>query len=235
MIGIDTFSYQLIHNGIISNVATAQLNVQSWDFTPVIPLSGTSNPVVILNRQSTALNLPVVDDQQKQYLGVYIMSLPTKGTLYQRNLDGSLGAVIDRPFQTQYSFPTPSIQYANKVLNVSSFWGTSPSWNPIQTLGRQDCFAAGSCTKVDPLRLTIVFFNHSFLLSRLNFNTHNSCKYSLLSPRHGHLSPSLARVDLLKDVDKAFVLLRILTRTIKTLVILSTSKLDSTSRSLSIN
>ena len=141
MTGIDTFSYHLIHNGMVSNVATVQLTVKSWDFPPVIPLSVTANPVIILNRQATSLNLPVKDDQQKQYLGVYIMSLPTKGTLYQRNPDGSLGAVIDRPFQ--YSFPQQSIQWASKVLNVSSFWGTGPSWNPIQTLGPQDCFVAG--------------------------------------------------------------------------------------------
>ena len=145
MTGIDTFSYQLIHNGMVSNVATVQLNVQSWDFPPVVPLSGTVNPVVILNRRTVSLNLPVKDDQQKQYLGVYIMSLPAKGTLYQRNPDGSRGAIINKPFQ--YSFPTPSIQYASKVLNVSSFWGTTPSWNPIQVLGPQDCFVQGGCAK----------------------------------------------------------------------------------------
>ena len=144
MTGADTFSYQLIHNGMISNIASVQISVQSWDFPPVIPLSGTANTVIILNRQTTSLTLPVKDDQQKQYLGVYIMSLPAKGTLYQRNPDGSLGVVIDRPFQ--YFFPTPSIQYASKVLNVSSFWGTSRSWNPINVLGPQSCFVYGDCT-----------------------------------------------------------------------------------------
>ena len=128
-----------------SNVATVQLSVQSWDFPPIIPLSTTANPVVILNRQATSLNLPVKDYQQKQYLGVYIMSLPMKGTLYQRNPDGSLGTIIDRPFQ--YSFPTSFIQYASKVLNASSFWGPDAPWNPIQTLGPQDCFGYGVCTK----------------------------------------------------------------------------------------
>ena len=154
--GFDTFSYQLIHNGIISSVETVKLSVQTWDFPPVIPLSGTANPVVIVNRQATSLNLPVKDYQQKQYLGVYILSLPTKGTLYQRNPDGSRGAIIDRPFQ--YSFPTPSTQYASKVLNVSSFWGTTPSWNAIQTLGKQDCFLAGSCT----LSWLVFPFNYIF-------------------------------------------------------------------------
>ena len=138
---------------MVSNVATVQLNVQSWDFPPVVPLSGTVNPVVILNRRTVSLNLPVKDDQQKQYLGVYIMSLPAKGTLYQRNPDGSRGAIIDKAFH--YSFPTPSIQYASKVLNVSSFWGTTPSWNPIQVLGPQDCFVCGGCTLAwCPLTLT---------------------------------------------------------------------------------
>ena len=122
-----------------------KLSVKSWDFPPTIPLSGTANPVVIVNRQATSLNLPVKDYQQKQYLGVYIMSLPTKGTLYQRNPDGSLGIIIDKPFQ--YSFPTPSIQYASKVLNVSSFWGTDSSYNPIQVLGPQDCVGRGDCPK----------------------------------------------------------------------------------------
>ena len=130
---------------MISSVAKVKLTVQSWNFPPVIPLSGKDNHVIIVNRQVTSLTLPVKDDQQKQYLGVYIMSLPTKGTLYQRNPDGSLGAVISKPFQ--YSFPTPSIQYASKVLNVSSFWGSGASWNPIQGLGPQDCFVSGSCTK----------------------------------------------------------------------------------------
>ena len=145
MTGADAFSYQLIHNGMISSPATVKLSVESWDFPPTIPLSGTTNPVIIINRQATSLNLPVKDYQQKQYLGVYIMSLPSKGTLYQRNPDGSLGNHIDKPFQ--YSFPTQSIQYASKILNVSSFWGTIPSWNPIQALGPQDCFNYGSCTK----------------------------------------------------------------------------------------
>ena len=129
---------------MVSNVGTVQLSIQAWDFPPIIPLSTTASPVVILNRQATSLNLPVKDFQQKQYLGVYVLSLPTKGTLYQRNPDGSLGTVIDRPFQ--YSFPTPIIQYASKVLNVSSFWGTGASWNAIQALGPQDCFLCGSCT-----------------------------------------------------------------------------------------
>ena len=126
---------------MISSVATVQLSVQSWDFPPTIPSLATPNPAVILNRQAMSLNLPVKDNQQKQYLGVYIMSLPTKGTLYQRNPDGSRGAIINRPFQ--YSFPTPSVQYASKILNVSSFWGTSASYNPIQMLGPQDCFRFG--------------------------------------------------------------------------------------------
>ena len=131
---------------MISKVASVQLSLQSWDFPPIIPSSVVpANPVVILNRQATSLNLPVKDYQQKQYLGVYILSLPTKGTLYQRNPDGSLGAVIDRPFQ--YSFPTPSIQYASKVLNVSSFWGSAPTYNPIQALGPQDCFVYGDCNR----------------------------------------------------------------------------------------
>ena len=144
MTGADTFSYQLIHNGLISSVATVKLSIQSWDFPPVIP--DLTNAITILNRQATSLNLPVKEDQQKQYLGVYIMSLPTKGTLYQRNPDGSPGTIIDRPFQ--YSFPTPSIQYASKVLNVSSFWGgTSAAYAPTQALGPQDCFGFGGCWK----------------------------------------------------------------------------------------
>ena len=128
---------------MISSVATVKLSIQSWDFPPVIHLSGTANPVTIVNRQATPLNLPVKDDQQKQYLGVYIRSLPAKGTLFQRNPDGSLGAVINKPFQ--YSFPTPSIQYASKVLNVSSFWGTASPYNPIKALGPQDCFFEAGC------------------------------------------------------------------------------------------
>ena len=211
MTGIDTFSYQLIHNGMISSVATVKLSVQSWDFPPVIPLSTKANPAVILNRQAISLNLPVKDDLQKQYLGVYIMSLPTKGTLYQRNPDGSRGAIISKPFQ--YTFPTPTIQYASKVLNVSSFWGTTSSWNPIMALGPQDCFNEGGCaqawapltiagtggfSKVD-CNASLPLFTHSYYVLTQHI-------LSTIITRHHTLSPP-------RDAGKEFVLHRIQMRT----------------------
>ena len=197
MTGTDTFSYQLIHNGMISSVATVQLSIQSWDFTPIIP--APANSVMILNRQATSINLPVKDYQQKQYLGVYIMSLPTKGTLYQRKPDGSLGAVIDRPFQ--YSFSTPSIQYASKVLNVSSFWGISSLYNPIQTLGPQNCFTCGDCTmawcprtvsgtggfaKVECSDHTVFLFTHSLIVVFTELTYPISCPYISTHPISTH-------------------------------------------------
>ena len=182
---------------MISSVATVQLSIQSWDFTPIIP--APANSVMILNRQATSINLPVKDYQQKQYLGVYIMSLPTKGTLYQRKPDGSLGAVIDRPFQ--YSFSTPSIQYASKVLNVSSFWGISSLYNPIQTLGPQNCFTCGDCTmawcprtvsgtggfaKVECSDHTVFLFTHSLIVVFTELTYPISCPYISTHPISTH-------------------------------------------------
>ena len=77
------------------------------------------------------------------------MSLPTKGTLYQRNLDGSMGAPITNIYQRAKALSAvPTTQYATGVANVSSFWGGSMDWSPYQALGPQDCPAvAADCTK----------------------------------------------------------------------------------------
>ena len=50
---------------------------------------------------------------------------------------------------------TPSYQYATKVMNVSSFWGTGMEYNPGQTLGPQDVFRYGDCGQSWYDRLTV--------------------------------------------------------------------------------
>ena len=52
-----------------------------------------------------------------QFVAVYITTLPTKGTLYQRNSDGSLGAPITQTF-VRATEDNPLVQYAIKVRNV---------------------------------------------------------------------------------------------------------------------
>ena len=95
---------------------------------------------MIKNRKTPLLNLPIVDVLQKQFLGVNIFSLPTKGTLYQRNRDGSIGAPITSIYQRSAALAViSSTQYATKVANCSSFWGGSLSWSPLQALGPQNC------------------------------------------------------------------------------------------------
>jgi hypothetical protein len=76
------------------------------------------------------------------YLGVYITALPKKGKLYQYNDDGTKGAEINQAYSA-YRLVAPSYQYASKVLNVSSFWGSGVAYNPIQTLGVQNAFTYG--------------------------------------------------------------------------------------------
>ena len=66
------------------------------------------------------------------------------GTLYQVLSDGTRGAVIDKIYSA-YMKNTPSYQYATKVMNVSSFWGTGIEYDPGQALGPQDVFRYGDC------------------------------------------------------------------------------------------
>ena len=104
---------------------------------------------MIKNRKTTLLNLPIVDALQKQFLGVNIFSLPTKGNLFQRNPDGSLGAPITSIYSRSAALNiVPSVQYATAVANCSSFWGGSLDWSPLQTLGPQNCAnVAADCDK----------------------------------------------------------------------------------------
>lgn len=69
----------------------------------------------------------------------------TVGTLYQVLSDGSRGPVIDKIYSA-YVKESPSYQYATKVMNVSSFWGTTEEYSPGRALGPQDVFLYGDCS-----------------------------------------------------------------------------------------
>jgi hypothetical protein len=144
--GKDSFQFLVTHGGLVSSVVTVVLTVSAWNVPPVIPPVHVTK--IILDRKPTPVRLDVVDVLQKQYLGVYIMSMPTKGTLYQRMPNGTIGPPILGAYQRTFVMNAPPlIQYATAVLNVSSFWGGSKDWSPLQTLGPKDCFAASDCTK----------------------------------------------------------------------------------------
>ena len=60
-----------------------------------------------------------------------------------------MGAPITGAYQQSTTVEIrPLIQYASRVYNVSSFWGGSSDWSPLQALGPQDCpNVAADCTK----------------------------------------------------------------------------------------
>ena len=139
--GSDAVGFKMYHGGIASSTVSMSIEIQSWDKRPVVP--AYSN-VSITKRASTSISLQAVDAEQKQYIGVYITALPTKGKLYQRLDNGSRGALINEIF-SPYVQKVPIFQYANKVANVSSFWGGSADWSPGRSLGQQDCYIYGDC------------------------------------------------------------------------------------------
>ena len=120
-----------------------QITVQTWNYPPVVPATSTHT---VRNRSDLAINLSASDVNQKQFIGVYITALPTKGTLYQRLADGSRGAVIDKLYSA-YTRSVPTYQYGMKVINVSSTWGNSKDYSPSHALGPQDCNIYGDCAK----------------------------------------------------------------------------------------
>ena len=60
--------------------------------------------------------------------------------------DGSRGPAINKIYSA-YVKESPSYQYATKVMNVSSFWGTGDEYSPGRALGPQDVFRYGDCAK----------------------------------------------------------------------------------------
>ena len=82
-----------------------QVSIQSWNYPPVVP---GSTSVTVLDRQPTIVDLVAVDPTQKQFIGVYITALPTKGTLYQRLENGSRGNIIDFEYSAYLKVLLPS-------------------------------------------------------------------------------------------------------------------------------
>ena len=82
-----------------------QVSIQSWNYPPVVP---GSTSVTVLDRQPTIVDLVAVDPSQKQFIGVYITALPTKGTLYQRLENGSRGSIVDFEYSAYVKVLLPS-------------------------------------------------------------------------------------------------------------------------------
>ena len=53
-----------------------KVQVQTWNYPPSVPAMTCVN---VIDRQPLVINLKASDDPQKQYIGVYITALPTKG------------------------------------------------------------------------------------------------------------------------------------------------------------
>jgi len=145
--GTDTFTFVIVHGGVVSAPVTVTLTVSAWAYPPSIPAIPLTATVV--NRQPLLIRLPVTDPTSKQFLGVNIFSLPSKGTLHQRNADGTVGAPITQVYQRSTALSAvPTVQYATGVANVSSFWGASKDYAPLQALGPKDCpNVAADCAK----------------------------------------------------------------------------------------
>mmetsp|Transcript_9320 Transcript_9320/g.9396 ORF Transcript_9320/g.9396 Transcript_9320/m.9396 type:complete len:1334 (-) Transcript_9320:2058-6059(-) len=141
-IGVDTFTFKTYHHGVEAvSAASVKVDIQSWDYPPSVPAKIS---LVSSNRQEKNIPLQVEDSNSKQFVGIYILSLPAKGKLYQVDGSGNKRAEITQVF-SPYIIQAPVYQYASAVVNVSSFWGGSMSWSPLQTLGPQDCFVYGDC------------------------------------------------------------------------------------------
>jgi hypothetical protein len=138
-IGLDSFSYRIYADSVPSADAGVQINVQAWDDPPLlIPLT-TKN---IVERKEIVIELGATDTTSKTYLGVYIMSLPAKGKLYQYLENGVKGEEIDQAYSA-YRQIAPIYNYASEVMNVSSFWGSGPYYSPLMLFGEQEIFTYG--------------------------------------------------------------------------------------------
>jgi hypothetical protein len=56
--------------------AFVKVYVQTWNYPPAVPAKTCVN---VIDRQPLVINLKASDDAQKQFIGVYITALPTKG------------------------------------------------------------------------------------------------------------------------------------------------------------
>lgn len=71
--------------------------------------------------------------------------------------------MIDKIYSA-YVKEAPSYQYATKVMNVSSFWGTGDEYSPGHALGPQDVFRYGDCAKswYDSLSVCMFYSAHTY-------------------------------------------------------------------------
>ena len=138
--GLDSLQYQMQHYNTSSAPAALGIEIIVWNQPPHV---AAATRVLIKNRKPISIQLPVVDDEQHQYIGVFIKSLPRKGTLYQRLPNGSRGAVITAGRSSDSPTASSIQQYGSKVLNVSSFWGLGTDYSPAKILGPQDAFRRG--------------------------------------------------------------------------------------------
>ena len=70
----DRFGFKVYHDGLASAEAWVNVDVQSWNFPPVVHSQGQ---LISVNREPITVNLTVAD--YTKYVGMYIMTLPTKG------------------------------------------------------------------------------------------------------------------------------------------------------------
>jgi hypothetical protein len=138
-VGVDAIGYRIYAGGLASKETMVEINVQAWNDPPIVTPLTTCN---IVDRHETVIELGAADPTSKAFLGVYIMSLPKKGKLFQHLEDGSKGAEINQAYSA-YRQTAPVYQYASSVMNVSSYWGSGPFYSPLQLFGPQQVFAYG--------------------------------------------------------------------------------------------
>ena len=113
-----TVKFKSTASGLYSPLITIKIAVESVDDKP-----GTDGGSVSIDEDSTAgilIDITATDAESKP--GIAITRLPTKGDLYEVNLDGTTGRKIERTYEL-YDVGSVSTQYVTSVTGVSSFWG----------------------------------------------------------------------------------------------------------------
>ena len=150
-----------------------QVSIQSWNYPPVVP---GSTSVTVLDRQPTIVDLVAVDPSQKQFIGVYITALPTKGTLYQRLENGSRGSIVDFEYSAYVKVLLPS-QLLPGCLSVCLSDCLSDCLSVCQCVSVSVCLPVCQCVSLVlffPLSLHHLSLNRTFLCSIIrNIRNHH--------------------------------------------------------------